>query len=158
MSQTHEHFLRQAYAAAARARDNGNHPFGAILVHDGTIVLAAENTVNTDNDRTRHAELNLVGRASGQFDREFLAACTLYASTEPCAMCSGAIYWAGIGTVVYGCSVDTLSRFTDGSLPIPCREILERGRRQVRVSGPMLEEEGAMLHAGFWVQNGCPDA
>ena len=75
---------------------NGDHPFGALLVKDGEVVLTAVNTVNTDHDNTRHAELNLVSQAMRQFDADFLADCVLYTSTEPCAMCAGAIYWAGI--------------------------------------------------------------
>jgi len=150
MPASHEHFLRQAFAVAAQAREQGNHPFGAVLVHRGTVVLSAGNTVNTDGDCTRHAELNLVSAASTKFDRESLAGSTLYASTEPCAMCAGAIYWSGIGSVVFGCSAHVLARFADGSLIIPCRNVLQQGRRSVRVIGPLLEDEGAALHAGFW--------
>lgn len=61
----------------------------------------AENTVVTEHDVTGHAELNLVRRASMRFEVETLEGVTLYTSTEPCAMCSSAIYWSGIGRVVY---------------------------------------------------------
>ena len=94
----HETFLRRAFALAQRARSHGNHPFGAILVSGtGEILLEAENGYMPDRDMTGHAERLLATAASKQFDPKFLADCTLYTSAEPCCMCAGAAYWAGIG-------------------------------------------------------------
>ncbi len=96
-------FIRQAIAVARRARTNGNHPFGALLVGpDGEVVAEAENHVVSQRDPTRHAELVLVSDVARNWPADFLSKSTLYTSTEPCAMCAGAIYWAGIGRVVYG--------------------------------------------------------
>jgi tRNA(Arg) A34 adenosine deaminase TadA len=142
--------LRAAFAAAHRTKSAGNHPFGAVLVRDGTIMAEAENTVVTEGDPTCHAEMNLVRRAVGQWSREELGRCTLYASTEPCVMCCGAIYWAGIRHVVYGCSADALARHAGGSLAVPCRDTFERGRHSTIVEGPLLEAEGEALHDGAW--------
>ena len=61
-----------------------------------------------------HAELNLVRLALVELGRDVLAGCTLYTSTEPCAMCAGAIYWARIPEIVFGCSVDGLHGVSDG--------------------------------------------
>jgi tRNA(Arg) A34 adenosine deaminase TadA len=146
--------LRHAISIAASAREHGNHPFGALLADEnGRILLTAENTVNTANDATGHAETNLVRMASKQFAPEELAKSTLYTSTEPCPMCSGAIFWAGIGRVVYALSEDSLYAMTGDSpdsLKLPCREIFVRGGRPIDVSGPLLEEEAARVHANFW--------
>jgi tRNA(Arg) A34 adenosine deaminase TadA len=146
--------LRHAISLAASAREHGNHPFGALLTDEnGRILLTAENTVNTANDATGHAETNLVRMASKQFAPEELAKSTLYTSTEPCPMCSGAIFWAGIGRVVYALSEDGLYSMTGDSpdsLKLPCREVFARGGRPVGVSGPLLEEEAAKVHHGFW--------
>ena len=102
VSPTDESHLRQAIAISKRSVAHGNHPFGALLVNEaGTIVLEAENTVTTDSDATGHAETNLVRLATKSFDLAELRSSTLYTSCEPCAMCTGAIYWAGIGRVVY---------------------------------------------------------
>ena len=60
MNDVHERFARQAIELARQARDAGNHPFGALLVHDGNVVASAQNTVHTDRDPTAHAETNLV--------------------------------------------------------------------------------------------------
>jgi tRNA(Arg) A34 adenosine deaminase TadA len=98
-------WMQRAIAAARRARDKGNHPFGAVLVDgQGQMLMEAENTVVTDNDCTAHAETNLIRQAARTYDRDFLARCTLYSSTEPCAMCAGAIYCGNVRRVVFGLS------------------------------------------------------
>ncbi len=146
----HETFIRETIHLAAQARERGNHPFGSLLVHDGKVILTAENTVNTEHDYTCHAELNLVSSAAQQFEAKVLAKSILYTSTEPCAMCSGAIYWTGISTVVYGFSAEALGAMAGGGLVIPCREIFARGANLVQVIGPILEEEARKVHEGFW--------
>lgn len=149
--ETDAYWIRKALTLAASARAKGNHPFGALLVRGGEFLLSAENTVNTENDVTGHAELNLVRSAWQQFGPLALKDCTLYTSTEPCAMCCGAIYWAGIKRVVFGCSAAMLYRLTGGGLHTPAAEILSHGSRQVLVAGPVLEEEALSVHEGFWV-------
>jgi len=149
------HLLR-AIELARLSRAKGNHPFGALLADaSGRVVLEAENTVVTERDVTGHAELNLVRRASTQFDVQTLENVTLYTSTEPCAMCSGAIYWSGIGRVVYALGSAALMALVDdvsgsGTLALSCREVLARGGRTVEVSGPHLEAQAGSVHEGFW--------
>lgn len=146
----HHRFIRQSIALARRAMEKGNHPFGALLVKDGKVLLMAENSVNSEKDCTRHAELNLVSRASQAFTPAILSDSILYTSTEPCAMCAGAIYWAGIRTVVYSCGAESLGKIAGSPFIIPCRDIFARAEDQVEVIGPILEEEGAEVHQGFW--------
>lgn len=148
-------FLRRAIEVSQRSRWNGNHPFGAVLVVDGKIVLEAENTVGTTNDCTGHAETNLMRAASQTFSRETLARATLYSSAEPCAMCSGAIYWGGVNRVVYALSEERLYQMTGANpenptLKLPCREVFARGQRPVEVIGPALESEAEVAHEHFW--------
>lgn len=149
-------FLRLAIRVAARSRERGNHPFGAILVDShGNVLLEAENTVVTAGDCTGHAETNLVRMASHEYERNFLVTCTLYTSTEPCVMCSGAIYWSNIGRVVFGLSEARLAELTGNdpenpTMQLPCRDVFARGRRPIQVIGPELEEEAARVHYGFW--------
>ncbi len=147
---THEQFMAQAIELSRQAREAGNHPFGALLAVDGRVILTAQNSVNTAHDTTHHAELNLVSAATRQFDAATLARAVLYTSTEPCVMCAGAIFWAGISTVVYGCAAETLGALAGGALVIPCRDIFTRGNPQVQVIGPILEAEAAQLHQDFW--------
>jgi tRNA(Arg) A34 adenosine deaminase TadA len=152
----HEEFLRRSFAVARRARSHGNHPFGAILASaTGEILAEVENGFMPDRDMTGHAERLLATQSSKQFGPKFLAGCTLYTSAEPCAMCAGAIYWAGIGRVVYGLSERRLKIITgdhaeNPTLDLPCRTVFAAGQRRVEVIGPLLEDEAAELHAGVW--------
>ena len=147
-------FLRHAIAIARRARDHGNHPFGAVLVDaQNQVVLQAENTVVTEHDFTGHAETNLMRQASQRFSPEQLARCTVYTSTEPCAMCAGAIHWGKLGRVVYALSANDLLAIVGRSpdeLLLPCREVFARSQRPIEVLGPALEAEAKAVHAGFW--------
>jgi tRNA(Arg) A34 adenosine deaminase TadA len=149
-------FLRRALAVAHASRSHGNHPFGAILVDGaGQILLEAENTVNTTQDCTGHAETNLVRMACRQLDRATLSECTLYTSTEPCAMCAGAIHWSGIGRVVFALSEAGLYSLTGAhpeneTMHLPCREVFARCDRSIAVGGPAIQEEAALVHEGFW--------
>jgi tRNA(Arg) A34 adenosine deaminase TadA len=152
----HETLLRRAFAVARRARTRGNHPFGAILASAaGEVLIEAENGFLPDHDMTAHAERLLATQASKQFGGDVLAGCTLYTSAEPCAMCAGAIYWAGIGRVVFGLSERRLKTMTgdhaeNPTLDLPCRTVFAAGQRHVDVIGPLLEDEAAALHAGVW--------
>jgi tRNA(Arg) A34 adenosine deaminase TadA len=151
-----ETFLRRSFEVARRARDHGNHPFGAVLVSGlGQVLLEVENGFMPDRDMTGHAERLLATQASKKFAANVLANCTLYSSAEPCAMCAGAIYWAGIGRVVYGLSERRLKAITgdhaeNPTLDLPCRNVFAAGQRPVEVIGPLLEDEAAAIHFGAW--------
>jgi tRNA(Arg) A34 adenosine deaminase TadA len=146
--------LRAAIQIAQRAREHGNHPFGSLLVDEnGDVLLEAENSVNTDHDATAHAETNLVRLASRVYSAQTLSKCTLYSSTEPCPMCAGAIFWSGIGRVVYALSEQGLYSLTANSsdkLLLSCREVLRHGARPIEVIGPAIENEARIVHEGFW--------
>jgi tRNA(Arg) A34 adenosine deaminase TadA len=142
--------LREAFRLAAHARGKGNHPFGALLVAADGTTLTAENTVNTDRDPLAHAEMNLVRRAVREWTFPARRSATLFASTEPCAMCAGAIYWAGIRRIVYGLAAEELGRLTHGSLVVPCRTVLGQARDPVGIVGPLLTDEARQAHCGAW--------
>ncbi len=147
--------LRRAIEVSIDARRHGNHPFGAVLVDgNGRVVAEAENTVVTDGDVTAHAETNLVRIAGNTWSPAELALHTLYSSCEPCAMCSGAIFWAGIGRVVFALSVEGLLAFFDNRPDAPLHQIGSRRLLTtadgIEVFGPALEDEAAGAHEGFW--------
>lgn len=150
MHEEHHPYIRECVRLAREAMHNGNRPFGSILVHDGEILLRAQNTVLTENDIGRHPESVLARAAASRYDADVLAESTLYTSTEPCAMCTGAIYWSGIGRVVFAVSVPKLYTIADGGLPVRCADILKQGSRQVEVIGPVLEDEAFEVHRAFW--------
>lgn len=150
--------LRQCIAISARARAEGNTPFGALLLGpDGTVLLEQGNIEITEHRCTGHAEIALLERASQAYAPEFLWSCSLYTSVEPCAMCAGALYWANVGTVVYAMGEDRLAELTGDdernlTLALSCRELFDRGRKAIMVKGPFaeLEAEVMSVHEGFW--------
>ena len=150
MSLEHAPYIERCYALAEEAVANGDHPFGALLVKAGQVIVTAVNSVHSENDETRHAEINLVAEAGRRLAAAELALCTLYTSTEPCAMCTGAIYAAGIPTIVFGCSAAALYELTGSDLSIPSRAILDLGQRETAVIGPILEAEGLRIHRRYW--------
>lgn len=151
--------LEQAIALSLEARQEGKHPFAALVVAaDGTVLAhAGNNSLPPAGDPTQHAELRAAQLAARAAAPEVLAGATLYSSAEPCAMCAGAIYWCGIGRVVYALSEHRLLHLTgdhpeNPTFSLPCREVFARGQRRVEVLGPAMEDEAAMAHEGFWQQ------
>jgi tRNA(Arg) A34 adenosine deaminase TadA len=146
--------LRRANTVARRAAAMGRHPFGALLVApDGETVLAEQGNIDTVN----HAESTLARHAASTYPGAYLRDCTLVTTFEPCAMCAGTIYWAGIGRVVYGASEEALLALTGSheenpTLSLPCREVFARGQRSVEVIGPVASQVDEMVesHRGFW--------
>jgi len=155
-SELDEHFLRRSFDVARRAMSHGNHPFGAILVDENrNVLIETENGYMPAHDGTAHAERLLASQACTTLSADVLRKATLYSSAEPCAMCAGAIYWAGIGRVVYGLSEHRLRAVTGNhpenpTLDLPCRKVFKSGQRVIEVIGPMLEDEAEALHAGVW--------
>jgi len=152
-----KHLLRQAFGVARRARDAGEHPFGSLLADkDGNVLREQPNAYKSGGgDRTAHSESLLARWAGMNFSLEELSTCTLYTSAEPCAMCSGTIYWAGIGRVVFGQSERDLKAQTGAhdenpTLDLPCTIVFEAGQRPTEVVGPLLADEAAQLQADFW--------
>jgi tRNA(Arg) A34 adenosine deaminase TadA len=148
----HDEYIRQAIALASQARAHGNHPFGALLVHNNRVVLTAENTVSSENNPTHHAETNLVNKACQELDKNIMQQSTLYTSCEPCPMCTGAIFWCGIRRVVFSVQATTLGSLANDSFCGPCSAIFDRAGtgQRTEVIGPILEEEGVLDHTDFW--------
>jgi tRNA(Arg) A34 adenosine deaminase TadA len=150
------HFLRRSFEVARRSMKNGNHPFGALLVDDkGQVLIESENGYLPAQDGTAHAERLLATEACRTLAADVRARATIYSSAEPCAMCSGAIYWAGIGRLVYGLSEHRLRGITGNhpenpTLDLPCRAVFASGQRPTEVVGPLLEDEAAAQHEGVW--------
>ncbi len=147
-----KHLLKVALQVAERSMKKGNLPFGCILADEaGNIVEEGENTVLTTHDSIGHCEINLVHRLAGKFDSSYLNRCTVYASTEPCPMCTAAIFWSGIGRIVFALSKEGYHFIASTIDPahlfnISAKELLSYGARKVEVSGPLLEEEASQLY------------
>ena len=156
-NQLHRHLLR-ADDVARRAMAMGRHPFGALLVApDGETVLAEQGNIDT----VHHAEATLARTVSLNYLASYLWGCTLVTTFEPCAMCTGTIYWAHIGHIAYGASETALLALTGNhpdnpTLSLPCREVVARGQKPILVTGPVPEMEVSMVatHRHFWQRQG----
>lgn len=145
--------IRDANAVAREAVVHGHHPFGAVLVGPDNRVLMRQANIGT----VRHAETEIARRAADAYLPEFLWTCTLVSTGEPCAMCTGTLYWANIGRLVFGYTEDMLVSLT-GSDPknptinLPSRIVLSAGQKKIEIHGPFpeLEDELMAPHRNFW--------
>lgn len=96
-----EEALKEAYNGINNAHGG---PFGAVVVQNGKIVGSGHNCVLLNNDPTAHGEVMAIRDACRNLGKFSLSDCELYTTAEPCPMCLGAILWAGIKKVYYGCS------------------------------------------------------
>ncbi|WP_283137005.1 nucleoside deaminase [Rhizohabitans arisaemae] len=132
--------LRRAVQLARQASADGDAPYGAVLVGaDGLVLAEGRNATVSTGELISHAELNAIRAA----DPARVAGATMYASGEPCAMCSGAMHWARLGRVVFGASIPSIRTMfpTSPSIGTRCADLLRTGTHRVQVIGPVLEEE-----------------
>ncbi len=97
-------FMRKAISLAIDNVKNGGGPFGAVIVKDHKIVATGVNRVTAQHDPTAHAEVCAIREACRQMNTFDLSGCEIYTSCEPCPMCLGAIYWAHLDSIYYGCN------------------------------------------------------
>ncbi|WP_199430876.1 nucleoside deaminase [Qaidamihabitans albus] len=136
-----EQFLRRAIKLAGSAREDGNPPFGSLLVGpDGGVLVEARNSSITDADITAHPELKLARWAARELEAATAAATTMYTSCQPCPMCTGAIERSGLGRVVFALSTEQLA-----TLKPP------NGLPGVQLDGPALFEEARVPVDGYYV-------
>ena len=151
-------YLMEANREAVQARSTGNTPFGAVLVDaSGEIIMRQGNAEHDLHDATAHAEFVLASRASRTSDKQYLWGCTLYTTCEPCPMCTGGIYWANIGKIVFGITEERLLEMTGADDKNPtfhmgAERILAAGQKEIALEGPVpeMEEEIVEVHKGFW--------
>ena len=151
-------YLMEANREAVQARSTGNTPFGAVLVDaSGEIIMRQGNAEHDLHDVTAHAEFVLASRASRTYDKQYLWGCTLYTTCEPCPMCTGGIYWANIGKIVFGITEERLLEMTGADDKNPtfhmgAEKIIAAGQKEIALEGPVpeMEEEIVEVHKGFW--------
>jgi tRNA(adenine34) deaminase len=158
--------LRRAISLANDTSVRGNQPYGAVLFdRDGQERFAGANTVNETRNCTDHAEMRVVQAASPHMSREDLAGSTIYCSGEPCVMCTGAIFLAGIGRIVFALSAERGREISDGegidrlpSIRLASADVVARGEAAVSVWGGWLEEEAAGVFRLFVVRQAAATA
>ena len=100
-------YMKSAIREAYRGIENGHGgPFGAVIVKDGRIVAKGHNEVLKNHDATCHGEVMAIRRASKKLGTHDLKGCEIYTTAEPCPMCLGAIMWANIDKVYFGCNIN----------------------------------------------------
>ena len=109
MEDTDKIYMKLALEQAVLSKQGGDVPFGAVIVRDGVVLAAAQNSEMRMHDVTKHAEVNAIAIASEKAGRD-LSGCTIYSTVEPCTMCSGAILYACLGRVVYGAKREDMPR------------------------------------------------
>lgn len=146
-------FIRSADDVAREAVKHGHHPFGAVLVGPDGQILMRQGNINT----VRHAETELARRAADAYPPDFLWTCTLVSNGEPCAMCTGTIYWANIGRLVYGFEEAKLLEITGNhsenpTLNFNSRSVFAAGQKKIEVYGPFpdLDDELLASQRAFW--------
>ena len=99
-----EKYMTLALHEAQKALQDGEVPVGCVIVAEGQVVGRGHNMTETLCDVTAHAEIQAITAAAQTLGGKYLSDCTLYVTVEPCVMCAGAIGWAQVKRVVYGCA------------------------------------------------------
>lgn len=132
-----EELMRVALAEAKQ----GDAPYGAALVKDGEIAIAAHNTVKRDRDPSAHAEVNAIRLLAKKLNSTSLEGYTLYTTCEPCPMCATACVWAGISEIVIGASIKDLIALGISQIDLSCEEIIAQSFRQIKVTKGLLKAD-----------------
>ncbi len=133
--------MRQAVEEAREALRQGEIPIGAVVVCRDRIIARAHNLTETLADVTAHAEMQAITSAANYLGGKYLSECTLYVTVEPCVMCAGAIGWAQVRRIVYGCADEKrgYQRFAPKAL-----------HPKATVVGGVMEEECRQLMQNFF--------
>ncbi len=131
------YWMQLALKQAKKAQKLGEVPIGAVLVHKDKLIASACNLTIQRNDPTAHAEILLLRKAATALKNYRLADTIVYVTMEPCPMCAGALLWARVKKVVFGCW-DKKSGC--------CGSVLNFSKvrpfnHRLQVSGGVLEEE-----------------
>ena len=140
-----EHYMRLALDEAQRAFNEGEIPIGCVVVCNERVIARSHNLTETLCDVTAHAEMQAITSAANLLGGKYLTDCTLYVTVEPCTMCAGAIGWAQVPRVVYGCqdekrgyslyaprALHPKAQCVGGVLQDNCRQLMQDFFRQRR--------------------------
>lgn len=141
--------MRAAIAEAGSGlRAGRGGPFGCVIVRRGEIIARGQNRVTSTNDPTAHAEVTAIREAGARLQTFRLDDCELYASCEPCPMCLGAIYWARISRVYFGCNRADAAAIGFADDDIYREFTLPPGQRAVPMQ-PLLRSEALDVFAAW---------
>jgi tRNA(Arg) A34 adenosine deaminase TadA len=142
--------MRLAIEASRKAVEAGNTPFGATLVNGGRLLHVSGNTQVSSGDCTNHAEIALLREAAMIHGKSVLEGSTVYASGEPCAMCSAALFWAGVTRIVFAATTDDINRaMGEPYLSMRSSEVIASSSRPIAIEGPLLRDEAVAILRWF---------
>ncbi len=141
-----QYFMELALRKAKKAKEKGEVPVGAVIVKNGIVVSASNNSVEKDLSSLMHAEIKAIYRAQKELENWRLTGCVLYVTLEPCLMCCGAILLSRIKKLVYAAADPK------GGAAASLYRTLEDARlnHRVEVVSGVMETEAAALLADFF--------
>jgi guanine deaminase len=148
---THDELMSKAISLAlSNVREQEGGPFGAVVVRDGEIIAIGRNQVTESCDPSAHAEIVAIRNACGLLGTHDLSDCELYASSEPCPMCVGAIHWARLRKVYYAANRHDAARagFDDA---VMFDEVARAPEERRSVTYERLSVEDAHLPFEAWI-------
>lgn len=131
----HEKYIRMAMAQA----ENGDTPFGAVIVQHGRVIATGYNSVHSDLDVTAHSEIQAIRAAMRELATVNLEDCILYSNAEPCPMCMTTILWARIPQLIFGATSQNLSEYVPTLRPT-AREMAAANNSQIQITSGILED------------------
>lgn len=145
--------MNLAIEEALQAIEEGQAPFGCVLVKDGQIISRAHNTVWAHTDPTAHAEVNAIRNACQQLKTIHLTGAELYTTCEPCPMCYGAAHWTRISRIVFGARISDAWKAGFNELRLTSEELIRLERNPPELVSGFMEEECRRLFE-IWKQKG----
>ena len=140
-----EHYMHMALDEARQAYAKGEIPIGCIVVCHDRAIARSHNLTETLCDVTAHAEMQAITAAANTLGGKYLTDCTLYVTVEPCPMCAGALGWAQVPRIVFGCpdekrgyheyaprALHPKTNVTSGILEDECRQLMQDFFREKR--------------------------
>ena len=98
----HALFVSVAFAMKDRAVENGDQPYGAVVVLNGDVIGYGPSRVVTNKDPAAHAEREAIRDAQVKLNRKDLSDCVMYSTSRPCPDCEKAAFEARISRMFYG--------------------------------------------------------
>jgi tRNA(adenine34) deaminase len=151
--QRHRQFMRKAFTLAEEAKEKGEVPVGAVVVHQNYVIGRGYNQTEMLHDATAHAEMIALSAAMAGLESKYLPGCTLYVTLEPCPMCAGALVWSKIDRLVFGAS-DVASGACGSVFNLTANKKLNH---QVEVIQGVLERDCEWILRRFFAERRNPD-
>lgn len=150
MIEPKKEFMEAAIEEAMKTKEKGDYSVGAVVVKNGEILAKSGNRIKLDNDPTYHAEIVAIREAAKILGKRHLEDCILYATHEPCPMCTSAAVWAKMKGIVFGARIEDMQEFRTRNgnkiwswrtIDIPASAIIVKGNPKLILVGDFMREQ-----------------